>query len=278
MRLFRIVRFIFSSYSFLEACFITFNYFRILVNNRLFPLRGFEKILNYKVFFPERSFFFGSFTEIFLQGLYSVPSNQAKLKIIDCGTNIGMSTLYFKWRCPNAHIVCFEPNPEVVTFLHKNISENNLKDVKVFPYALGDKNGTVNFYVDPRRKGSTSASVLRHPGSTEDSGVRSISVPLKRLSDFIDCPVNLLKIDIEGNEGFVLEDLEKSSKLKLVEQIYVEYHYNDKEVVYPLGNLLAIFDRGGFDYVINSGFVFPLTQYKNSGRNYIIYAKRKSKT
>lgn len=35
----------------------------------------------------------------------------------------------------------------------------------------------------------------------------AVELPTVRLSDFIDEPVNLLKLDIEGAEGFVLQDL-----------------------------------------------------------------------
>ena len=40
--------------------------------------------------------------------------------VIDCGANIGLSTLYFLTRFPNAHLIALEPDPDNFKMLARN--------------------------------------------------------------------------------------------------------------------------------------------------------------
>jgi methyltransferase FkbM-like protein len=40
--------------------------------------------------------------------------------VIDCGANIGLSTLYFLRRFPNAHVIALEPDPDNFKMLARN--------------------------------------------------------------------------------------------------------------------------------------------------------------
>src|ERR1700693_4874079 len=51
------------------------------------------------------------FEEIFIRQDYIFVSRRPDPLIIDCGSNIGMSILYFKRRYPKARIIGFEPDP-----------------------------------------------------------------------------------------------------------------------------------------------------------------------
>src|SRR5688572_7182729 len=56
------------------------------------------------------------FTEIFIHEEYQYFTNiQSETIIADCGANIGMATLYFKWRSPYSIIHAFEPDPLAFT-------------------------------------------------------------------------------------------------------------------------------------------------------------------
>ena len=50
------------------------------------------------------------FSEVFLSETYWEPLPE-RPKIIDCGSNVGCATLYFKLLAPSASIICFEPSP-----------------------------------------------------------------------------------------------------------------------------------------------------------------------
>jgi len=62
--------------------------------------------------------------------------------IIDIGAHIGIFTIYVR---NNPEILAFEPNPENYILLKYNIAFNRLKNVNIYPYALGEKKGLSSF-------------------------------------------------------------------------------------------------------------------------------------
>lgn len=70
------------------------------------------------------------------------------------------------------------------------------------------------------------------------------------MSDYIDKEVDLLKIDIEGAEGQVIEDLSRNGKLPLIRDIIMEYHYNPKNESNRLPKLLSTLEEGGFRVIV----------------------------
>ena len=89
-----------------------------------------------------------------------------------------------------------------------------------------------------------------------------IKVPTILLSKYIKQRVDFLKIDIEGAELIVLNEIK--SKLHLVERIFIEYHSfenNDQN----LSEILQILERFEFRYYISSGGLrnnFPYIEKK----------------
>ena len=260
---------IFSVYPLPEALLVARNYLRIIVRNRwpfVSPYR--ERVLFYTVEFPYRPHFFGMVSEIFFRRLYRLPDKKIKT-IIDGGANIGLATLYFKWRHPEARVLCFEPNPEACAFLEKNISGNHLSGVKIFPYALGKTNGQAQLFTSSRIKGSSSASTIP-PRDME----RDFTVPMRRLSEFVDSTVDLLKLDVEGAEGDILADLEASGKLPFVRNIILEYHQYEPAQGILMGNLFSLLDRNGFQYLCFPLFAHVNFETPRGLRQYMIYAHK----
>lgn len=70
--------------------------------------------------------------------------------ILDCGSNIGMSILYFKHVYPKARIIGFEPDPAIFPYLQENMTRNGLKDVQLVQAALASQEGTLTFYSDSK--------------------------------------------------------------------------------------------------------------------------------
>jgi|GEM_PF-2911462 len=52
--------------------------------------------------------------EVFLLGDYSVACDRASPVILDCGANIGITSLYTKERYPHARITAFEPSEKTL--------------------------------------------------------------------------------------------------------------------------------------------------------------------
>lgn len=205
----------------------------------------------YIFYFPFLDHFVGLFTEIFFKETYYLASTQEPISVIDCGANIGMSLLYIKIRAPHARVRCFEPNPAARAVLEKNIKANNWEGVQVFPYALGKKKGTTEFFVTDKVATSSDGSVA-HYLKERGRVLNSYTVDVDTLSRHIDREVDLLKIDIEGPEFDVLEELIAHNKLRHVVAIQLEYHYIPGFFTRPLSDMLVLLESGGFHTFVES--------------------------
>ena len=103
-------------------------------------------------------------------------------------------------------VIAFEPIPDHRACYMLNVKGN----YTLFPFALGEKEGTVRMYVNPESTGDTRVS---------DKG--QIEAQMKRLDDVYQGPCDFLKIDTEGYEEFVLRgaiELLKHKPVVIVEQ------------------------------------------------------------
>lgn len=179
--------------------------------------------------------------DIFGQRIYHFESASARPLIIDGGAHVGMAAMYWKRVMPAARIVCFEPDSGIAALLRKNIAANGLAGVEVIEAGLAAAAGEAAF----RGDGSDGGRIL-----TEAAGEEKRRVPTARLSDHVREPVELLKLNIEGQEWPVLCDLEQTGRLGLVQRIILEYHG------WPgggqrLGDILNLLDRAGYRYIVH---------------------------
>jgi hypothetical protein len=85
-------------------------------------------VCGFRIFYKEDLSFIHSLEEIFFSDIYKSNYDKNKrVKIIDCGTNIGMSILYFKLNNPLAEIEAFEPDKKNY---HRAESKDKLKKGK----------------------------------------------------------------------------------------------------------------------------------------------------
>jgi len=188
------------------------------------------------------------YSSIFSRGDYSVSINTDSPLIIDCGAHIGLATIYFKKKFPSSKITAIEANPETLSFLRKNIKANKIKDVEVIWGALTKKTGILPLYVDPDNA---------NPWSWDDSIIKDIwsdmpsrktkkivQVPAVHLSEIIASKVDLIKLDIEGAECEVIEEVE--SKLDLVNSIIIEVHPTKKTPLTYLRKIRKILKAHNF--------------------------------
>ena len=227
---------------------------------------------SYRFSFESIDDFIGLFTEIFLKEAYVLERTQKPLSIIDCGANIGVSLLYFKLRAPNARITCFEPNPGARTILEKNIEQNGWGDsVIVVPCALGVEKGTTELYLKDTRASGSDASIANYFDSKKNS-VTTISIDVVTLSSYISAPVDLLKIDIEGPELSVLEEIVSAGKIEQVSAIQLEYHYIKNHFTRPLSDVLTLLEQHGFKTFVESIATPHDVVEKDTNHAYMIFA------
>jgi FkbM family methyltransferase len=208
--------------------------------------------------------------EIFFRGEYLFEAKSDSPVILDCGANIGLATLFFKHLYPKARISSFEADPATASILQKNIEQNHLDDVSAYNLLLSNAEGEHSFYCAADEAGSTKMSAL--PDRLSNN--REIMVKAGKLSHYIDRPVDLLKLDVEGAELDVMTDLKSSGKLSLIRQVVIEYHHRIGNRASCLARFLALLEEEGFEYQV-SGSCDPITR-QNVFQDILIGAYRSS--
>src|SRR5262249_11602765 len=74
------------------------------------------------------------------------------------GANIGYFSCLAASRCK--HVLAFEPQPINLEYLLANVRTNGLKNIEVFPMALGDRAGVLDLF----GASATGASAIQHWG------------------------------------------------------------------------------------------------------------------
>lgn len=187
------------------------------------------------------------FNEIFIELHYYFRSGSVCPRIIDCGSNIGISILFFKFLCPGAEVLGFEPDAQAFRLLEENVRRNGFRGVDLHNLALGDSDREIDFYSDPEHPGSQIASSVRHRNPYGTARVRQV-----RLSGYIDRKVDLLKVDVEGAEEAILRDLVVSGAAERIDQMIIEYHHHidvDKDA---FGDFLSVLRGAGFGYQVGA--------------------------
>lgn len=127
--------------------------------------------------------------------------------VLDIGAQFGYySLLAAKLTGPDGMVFSFEPVPRNFEVLIKNIEMNNYNDI-ICPIqkAVGNKRELVTIFLYEH---SDSHGMFRHPTAAVD---KTISVECITVDEFLEGrPVDVIKIDIEGNEPFALEGMEKT--------------------------------------------------------------------
>lgn len=185
------------------------------------------------------------FKDIFVNRIYCFQPQRRDPRILDCGSNNGMTILYFKYICPDARIIGFEPDPALYPVLEENIALNNLRDVEVHRAAVSDKEDTLTFYAD-----GLIGSMLVDDEAAGDvpRGWARHEIPALRMRDFLEEPVDFLKMNIEGAEWSVLSDC--ADRLRQIREMVVEYHHLPG-LPRTLHLILELLHREGFEYAVS---------------------------
>jgi len=202
---------------------------------------GVERCFGYTVRFTDSRDFYIQYKDEFVRRIYNFDSKCSDPLILDGGSNIGMSILAFKCRYPHARIIAFEPDPEIFEILQQNMNQNGLSDVRLINAGLGAQSGTANFKQDH----SSGGKVEQNGASTE-----SIVVKMEQLSDYLNEPVDFLKLNIEGEELSVLTEAANAGKLRNIRQLVLEYH-GWPHAKQSLGSILNVLDEQGFRYFVH---------------------------
>jgi FkbM family methyltransferase len=230
------------------------------------------RVLGMDVAFFDAFWLVEMFEEIFLRKQYYFDATTTRPVIVDVGSNIGLSLLYFKWQYPHAVILGFEPDPSTFHVLEANVKQNRLEDVRVLNQAVFDGTEWLDLFGDPDTPGSPQHSVRSGRVGGTARRVRGT-----RLSEHLTQPIDLLKVDIEGAERVVVDELERSGKLTLISRMAIEYHHHVEADDDKLGDLLATLERNDFGYQIDARMGGSTASRRAEFQNILIHAYRKQR-
>jgi FkbM family methyltransferase len=187
--------------------------------------------------------------EVFVSFDYNFKTDNPSPVIVDCGANVGMASLFFKWIYPNAKIYAFEPQPKTFGYLKNNIEKNGLKDIQIFNLALSNENGKIDFYIDD------SANLMGSILESRVSGTK-VEVECRKLSDIVKEPIDLLKVDVEGAETLIMSDIIQNNLLnkKQIKQILMEYHHKIPNQKSNFGHFLIPFEKANYEYQLKTDY------------------------
>jgi len=165
------------------------------------------------------------FVDKMYRSLESIISN-IQYPILDIGAHIGVFSLYAHILNQKIKIIALEPHPDNVKLFQKNISLNNIQNIELLPYALTHTPETTTTLL-------VSENTHNHTISqehTNTSAQKQIKVPAITLEKLIKQSkldtIGLLKIDIEGAEFGILENMR--DVWNKIQHIAVEYHDDQK--------------------------------------------------
>ena len=141
--------------------------------------------------------------------------------IIDCGANVGFSSVYFLSRFPQAYVIAVEPDAENFIALQRNLASYSGRTLALqaaiwsHPCELVvSRGGDGREWARTVREGQTGEKTMV---AATDIGALIARTGFERVS--------VLKIDIEGAEAQVFSS-DRLEWLKLVDTIVIELHGN----------------------------------------------------
>ena len=197
--------------------------------------------------------------------------------LIDCGTHFGqgLDEFILKFKVNSSWIVnSFEANPVTFYMFENNQIPSRYKDRKRIDYvkyhnqAISTKNSTVRLNIETHpdedfNDTGQGTSIINleqwnpHNGTTKQFFMKYCDVPCISFSEFI---INnftkndfiVIKMDIEGAEYDVLEDLINKNIISWIDYIAVEFHAqyftNSDEMKVREDNILQIFKDKNIEF------------------------------
>lgn len=131
--------------------------------------------------------------------------------VVDVGANIGYYTLLAATQVgPEGKVYAFEADPDLIHILNKNVEINGFKNrAKIIGKAVYNKSQTLTLHKLTNHKGSSSLIGFSKEFVAEyDDTVTSIPIETISLDEFFgDTKIDLIKIDAEGSEPYILNGM-----------------------------------------------------------------------
>ncbi|MEK7507467.1 MAG: FkbM family methyltransferase [Patescibacteria group bacterium] len=167
--------------------------------------------------------------------------------VFDVGAAVGDTAVTFLKSFPKATVYCFEPLPESFAALKRNIAGFGER-VRCFNFALSDRNGVADFYMNANHD---SSSFVTKPSGV---GGATIKVNVRRLDDVIRElgieKIDFMKVDVEGWEKEFIDGGKTAFKEK-IDNLFIEINpvYCGGERKHFYIDVLEMIYAAGFSWV-----------------------------
>ena len=152
--------------------------------------------------------------EIFGRVDYACPTD-ARL-VVDIGSNIGVSALYFLTRAPASRCILYEPDPRNVPKLRANLAPFSDR-FELHEVAVADREGELPFTIEQYGR----------YGGLDAAGTESITVRVEHINSVLEDAlrnedvIDVLKIDTEGSELATVKAI-RPDLLRKIRRVYFE--------------------------------------------------------
>ncbi|WP_298296918.1 FkbM family methyltransferase [Hydrotalea sp.] len=160
--------------------------------------------------------------------------------VLDIGANIGYTAgVAARAMKANGQLWAFEPNPEVLPYLQRNVANLTLKNMQVFTCALSNQVGEAFLQIPTE----TDNEGLAHITNTFSGNTQKVATETLDHLVAVSEQVDLMKIDVEGHEWAVLQGGSALLQNHRVKHILFEDHaeYPSKVAIFLLASGYTIF-------------------------------------
>jgi FkbM family methyltransferase len=166
---------------------------------------------------------------------------QPGMVVLDVGANVGYYTLLAAREVqPEGVVYAFEPHPRTCRSLRDNLALNAFHNVRTFDVAVSDRSDERTLYMSER------ASHTGLHRSMDDAKPVALSVPTIAVDDLDLARVDLVKLDIEGEEPAALEGMRRTLARSPDAEVFLEFS--------PRALLAAGRDPAGFAHYLQERF------------------------
>ena len=203
---------------------------------------------------------FYNVTEVLLLDAYKHYINTDKKEVvIDIGMNIGDSTLFFLNDDKVEKVYGYEPFKKTYKDAERNLKEFLQSDrLCINNYGLSDQDRILHLTINSKMSCGQSTNEMandiaidnyeewgfltRKENTMETIEVKKSSAVLKEIFKKHEQREIVLKMDCEGEEYAILDDLDKADLLSKISLVMLEWHYKGDNIV------LELLRKNGFSY------------------------------
>lgn len=193
------------------------------------------------------------YNEVFEELEYDIDVNNDAPLIFDCGAHIGVASVFFATKYPDSKIVAFEPNPSsVVYFRHNTAKYLESKQIELHQVALGGKKAIVQIHPTQEAGSLLASTHFNYSGP-------SVPVQCHTLSSYLKdhAKIDLIKVDVEGAEWVIIQELIDSNSLGKIDNLIIEFHELPEESG-KTDSFVTLISSHGFNHKIRSQKLVPI--------------------